>query len=341
MLTTLIVFSLICYSFNYKIKKINTQAKEQNINANALPIIEDNSKYIEEQTKIWIDRREKDLPCYGLLEKDKVIMSDWMTKLNVKSPEIYYYDYHDNFNLEKFKEILNQNPQKLIIKITHLQSNYGIILIKTGHRDQKYIENLYKQILHKFNSCFVCNHDKSIPPTNKQIRMGKKPSYYKLYETVKPGIVIQEFFNSYKVENSKAPIELKISVFGGYIINVQGITIFDNIEGKRYQQVMDFARDVSAKLGSTLVRVDVFVKTKDNPYIPYLNEISLSPNGGLKKNPLLSNNLLNEYKKKVDARQASNMEEIDAFYKDAPKRDIPIEYYLTDADYTIKEKFAF
>lgn len=340
-LIAIISLFLVSYIFNNRIKNINKQAKKQQINLNALPIIENNKKYIEEQTKIWIDRREKDLPCYGLLEKDKVIMADWMTKLNINSPKIYFYDYHDNFNIEKLTEILYQNPQKLIIKITHLQSNYGIILVKEGERDNKYISNLYSEILHKFNSCFVCNHDRSNPPSNKQINQGKKSSYYKLYQTVKPGIIIQEFFNSYDDKKIHQPIELKISVFGGYIINVQGVKMFEQIDGKRYQKVMDFVRDVSEKLGSTLVRVDVFVKAKDNPYIPYLNEISLSPNGGIKRNFLLSSSLLNTYKKEIEKRKPSVMEEIDNFYKDAPKRKIPIEYYFTDGDNTSEQKFKF
>ena len=80
-----------------------------------------------------------------------------------------------------------------------------------------YIDKLYEDITNRFKSCFVCNHDRSDPPTNSEIKRGKKKSYYKLYETVEPGIIIQDFFYTRegKVEQPK---EMKILCLGGNII---------------------------------------------------------------------------------------------------------------------------
>jgi hypothetical protein len=189
--------------------------------------------------------------------------------------------------------------------------------------------------LEKFKTCFVCNHDDSKPPTNAEIKNGKKESYYKLYETIEPGIIIQDFFYSFADERETKPIEFKIMMMGDKIIN--GASVFYS---EKLKNVYAEARRISALLGSGLVRVDFFVKESDDPFIPYLNEISLSPNGGLGRAKFLTTSTINEFKKEIEEYEEVDMPEIDKLIRDCPKRSIPIEKYLTDAE-SVKDKFNF
>ena len=104
--------------------------------------------------------------------------------------------------------------------------------------------------------------------------------------------------------------------------------------------IYDKAREISKLLGAHLIRVDFFVKKEDNPYIPYINEISLSPNGGMKKNWFIKKSLLKEYKEEVKNYQKKDYKYINQLIKNAPYRTNDIIYYLSDAD-SGKEKFAF
>lgn len=344
----LIVFITIIISFtsNYMTKEHNLKKYYQDLNkskyrdtisVNALPLIEDNSKYIELQTKEWIKQREEKGYCYGLLEKDKIIMMKWLEKFKINCPKIYYYDYHTNFTYDKLKNIALNNPEKkLIVKISHLQSSYGIIIMP-AYKEQKnenYLTTIYNKCLEKFKTCFVCNHDKNDAPLSKEIKNNIKTSYYKLYETIEPGVIIQEYFESYKNKSDYKPLELKILVYGDKII---GGVVADNLE--RYELVYQMARDVSKKLGSSLIRVDIFIKETDNPYIPYLNEISLSPNGGFKCK-YLDKDTIRKIKNEVKNYKPIKME-IDELIKSSPKRTIPIERYLSDSEWSNwwKEKY--
>ena len=333
------IYLYIHLNIKYNLQEINKGEDRSYVNINALPLIENDKKYIEEQTKIWIDRREKDEICYGMLEKDKIIMAKWIKHFNIRSPKIHYYSYHSSFKKEHLREIIKKNNDKrLVIKISHLQSNYGIIMVKgeneRGMEFNDYIDKLYEDITNRFKSCFVCNHDRNDPPTNSEIKRGKKKSYYKLYETVEPGIIIQDFFYTREGKVEK-PKEMKILCLGGNIIKYGFVLNID-----RYKKVFEFAKDISAKLGSSLIRVDVFVKESDDPYIPYLNEISLSPNGGLNNTYLLSRGLAKQYKEKIKSSEKIKMDYIDNLCKSAPRRTLPIGYYLSDAD-SWKEKFSF
>ena len=129
-LTVIILICLISF-FTYtskikqKIIEINKENTKPIIYKHSLPLIDDDKKFIEKQTKLWIEKRNKNLPCYGLLEKDKILMVKWMKEFKINSPKIHYYDYYDNFSYGKFLEIVNQHKDKrLVIKISHLQSNY-------------------------------------------------------------------------------------------------------------------------------------------------------------------------------------------------------------------------
>ena len=46
----------------------------QKINKFALPLINDNKRWIEYQTKHWIKNRRAHKECYAVLEKDKIII---------------------------------------------------------------------------------------------------------------------------------------------------------------------------------------------------------------------------------------------------------------------------
>jgi hypothetical protein len=337
--TLLIIFLIVFltfYSINNKYKNININHVRDSINRDSLPIIDNDNKYIELQTKEWIEKRENKEPCFGMLEKDKIIMVKWIEHFQIKGPKIHYYDYYYNFTLAKLKDIIDNNKGKrLVIKISHLQSNYGIIIIEPNINNDEIIK-IYQKCIKLFDSCFVCNHDKNDSPNNKQIKNREKESYYKLYETVEPGIIIQDFFYSNKDKVAK-PEEIKVLVFGDKIININSY-ILTSID--RMKLIFDKAREISALLGAHLIRVDFFVKKEDNPYIPYINEISLSPNGGMKKNWIISSSTLKEYKEEVKNYQKKDYKYINQLIKNAPYRTNDIIYYLSDAD-SGREKFAF
>jgi len=317
---------------------INEREEIETINATTLPLIESTDKYIELQTKEWINQRRDTGYCYGLLEKDKIVMTKWIEKFNIKTPKIYYYNYHKDFIFNHLKKVALDNPdKKFIIKISHLQSNYGIIMVPSYNEEKndKYLLEIYNKCIQKFKTCFVCNHDKDSSPTVKEIKKGLKESHYKLYETIEPGIIIQEFFHS-KENKSNAPLEFKILVYGDKIID--GVK---NTDYQRCEPVYKMAKYISKILGASLIRVDMFVKENDNPYIPYLNEISLSPNGGFKTKHIEKNDLFN-YQTKLKKLKPIDMG-INELLKECPFRTIPVEKYLTDKDWEIwwKEKYRF
>jgi len=341
-----LIYFLLFLTINRKFNNLNEGEVRDSINPISLPIIEDNDKYIELQTNNWIEQRKDKKPCFGMLEKDKILMAKWMTHFNIPSPKINYFDYHYNFTVDVLERIIENNKDKrLIIKISHLQSNYGIIIVEPN---EKNINKIYEKFQKLVKSCFVCNHDKYNPPTQKEITNGEKQSYYKLYETIEPGIIVQDFFYSFGEGKVKKPIEIKILMFADKIINIlfddniisfAGLAIL--IYKERMKKVFVKAREISDLLGAHLIRVDFFVKEEDNPYIPYLNEISLSPNGGMKKNPMISDSLLNTYREEIkfynkDRKYdyVNKLLEIDNY------RTLPIDNYLSDADSSdIKFKF--
>lgn len=339
----LLTYMFLFFSNEKLVKNINKDKIQKHISSSAIPIIENKYSYIEEQTKIWINRRENNQSCYGLLEKDKIVMAKWIKALNIEAPKIHLYKYHTDFTQEDLLEIaLNNKEKNFIIKITHLQSNYGIIMLSStdymGEEERnKYLDNIYQQILERFTTSFVCNHDKNNPPVHKEIYKRKKESYYKLYETIEPGIIIQDFFYSYGDKKIK-PIEFKILCFGGNILNRDLKILFIGQERMKY--VYNFAKEISNKLGSGLIRVDVFVKNTDYPYIPYLNEISLSPNGGFYKSSFINFNIIDKYLKEAKELEVTDNEFVENLLLDVPKRSIPIKKYLTDAE-KCPEKFVF
>lgn len=323
-------------------KKINEQiiVERDQINKYALPVIDNGEKYIELQTKNWIKQRN-DRGCYGLLEKDKILMAKWINHFKINAPKIYFFGYHNQFKKQQLVDIAMAYPEKrFIIKITHLQSNYGIINVPPykDHYNTKYLDDIYNKCLTKFMTCFVCNHDKSDPPRESEIKKGRKDSYYKLYETIEPGIIIQEFFFS-KGQEMKMPIEKKILVLGDKIIG--GADAGKPIEKMKF--VYQEAKRISKLLGSSLVRVDFFVKESDDPYIPYLNEISLSPNGGMKHAGNITSETLLQYKEEVKKYEPNDMPFVDKLIENCPHRTIAIDKYLSDADWGTwwYDKFKF
>jgi hypothetical protein len=320
----------ISYRNNY-IKSINKKVDQnRETNHHSFPLIDNDSKYIELQTKEWIKKRNNHQPCYAMLEKDKIVMTKWMEIFDIQKPTIRYYAYHDKFSYQDLVDVIEKyRGKKLMAKVTHLQSSYGIIVIPTNPSEKK-IRDIYDQIVDKFSSCFVCNHDRNDPPDQKSIKAGKKESYYKLYETIKPGILIQDFFES--VPGGKVPKELKVLVLGDHIL---GVRYYDMLymNPTRYEKVFDEARRISKILGSTLVRVDFFVKESDNPYVPYLNEISLSPNGGMSHATGFSREEIRGIKDNLRNSPRGEYPEIDKLIEECPYRDIPIKKYLTDGDY--------
>jgi len=351
---TIITLCLIIFLVALFISRVSKQYDQINdiepvkeVNKHALPLIEENSKYIELQTKHWIKKREQKEECYAVLEKDKVIMAKWMEHFNIPSPKLYYYDYHDNFTLEKLKNVIMSNKDKrMVIKISHLQSNFGIIIVPPYNekRNEKYIEEIYQDCQKRFRGCFVCNHDRSDPPTNKQIQKGQKESYYKLYQTIKPGLVIEEFYDSGK--GVSEPKEFKVLVLGNKILainkNRNPLILYDILmNSQKYQKVFDLARKVSDCLGSTLVRVDMFVREGEKIYEPSLNEISLSPNSGMGQTWLISKARIEKYKNEIKQAKHGDYPEVDKMIRECPFREMEIEKYYTDADNTYYEKFSF
>ena len=340
-----LIYFLLFYYVNKNFRNLNKEDARDSINPISLPLIEDNNKYIELQTKNWIEQRENKKPCFGMLEKDKILMTKWIINFNILAPKIHYYDYHYNFNLDKLKNIINQQKDKrLIIKVSHLQSNYGIIIVEPNDN----LEKIYEKCKKLLKSCFVCNHDKNDPPGQKEITNGEKQSYYKLYETVEPGIIIQDFFYSYERNKAEKPIEIKVLMFADKIINVffndsilshSGLTIL--FYKKRLKPLFENARKISKLLGAHLIRVDFFVREKDNPYVPYLNEISLSPNGGMKKNKMISDSLLNTYREEIKFyNKDGKYDFINQLLSTDNYRTLPIDTYLSDADsHHVKFKF--
>jgi hypothetical protein len=321
------------------IKSINSEKNtDRTVNEYAFPIVEDDMKYIEYQTKEWIEKRERKKPCYAVLEKDKIVMTKWMEMYDINIPEIYDYCYHDEFSIGKLKSVLEKNRDKyLIIKITHLQSSYGIILVPPNPTEKE-IQDIYQKCQNKFLTSFVCNHDKNDPPSREEIKNGKKSSYYKLYETIKPGIIIQDYFESYNsgYKGKNTPIEIKIIMFGGNILSVNK-NYYSSLrsyylENKRYRLLFEEARRISNLLGSTMIRVDFFVKQKDNPYIPYLNEISLSPNGGMRNAWFYSKDELEDIREEVKHLPRGDYRNLNKLIENCPYRDLPIKEYMTDGE---------
>lgn len=345
LLSIIFIFVIIYFAINRAFENVNRDEVRDNINIVSLPIIEDNNKYIELQTKEWIKKRENKEMTYGMLEKDKILMIKWILHFAIKGPKIHYYDYHTNFDIKKLQEIVDNNKDKrLIIKISHLQSNYGIIKIEPNTEN---VEDIYKRCKQLFMTSFVCNHDNSDPPGNKEITLKQKESYYKLYETIEPGIIIQDFFYSYEEGKVRQPLEYKILLFADKIINIQGPGLLYTIgagiilSNKRMEKVFEQARYISKVLGAHLIRIDFFVKEKDDPYIPYINEISLSPNGGMKKNIFISNSLLNQYREEIKHyNKDGDYEFVNDLLKTDNYRTIPIDKYLSDAD-SAADKFYF
>lgn len=349
-----VIFSILAIlaHLTKSVKKLNNNQKiEREVNELAFPLIKDNRKYIQKQTEEWYRKRSNGEPCYAMLEKDKIIMSKWMEMAGVKGPKIHYYAYHDQFQKEDFHRVIRENGQKpLIIKISHLQSSFGIIKVP-AKPSEKEVDKIYQQILDKFDSSFVCNHDSNDPPTNKQIRQGKKPSYYKLYETIKPGVIIQDYFESYSpygmtingVDSSLGkdiPIEIKVLMFGDKVLKMSGTNIFETFgiagsvfkDKERYKLLVEEAQRISRFLGATLIRVDFFVKQNDNPYVPYLNEISLSPNGGMNRAWGFSNQEINQMKQEIENSPRGDYTQLNKLIQDCPFRDLPIKKYMTDAE---------
>jgi hypothetical protein len=330
--------------FAKEVKQINkNRNKEIVVNEHALPLVDDDNRYIELQTREWIKKRTTGEPCYAVIEKDKIIMMKWIQLFKIKAPKIYFYAYHDQFQLKDFKRIIEENNDKyLIIKISHLQSNYGIIKVKPDLSEDKIIR-IYNKCLEKFKKSFVCNHDRSDPPTNRQIRNGKKESYYRLYETIKPGIIIQEYFESDgpfpdkdKRYGKSTPREFKILLLGDKVLAINNngrnyiMDFYKNSE--RYTLLIKEARKISALLGATLIRIDFFVNNNHHPYVPYLNEISLSPSNGLNTVWFYSKEELENFKNEIRDAKIGEYPELNKMIAECPYRDLPIESYLTDAE---------
>lgn len=340
------ILIFLTYQTSNTYHELNNNGKITTVNKLALPLIEDNSRYIELQTKEWIKKRYNKEPCYAVLEKDKVVMSKWIQHFDIPSPKIHYNEYHDKFDIKVLENlVLAHKNKRFVIKISHLQSNFGIIIVPPYNETKSldYLKDIYSNCQKRFDSCFVCNHDNSDAPTNKEIRDGKKESYYKLYQTIKPGIVIQEFFDS--GNGFSKPYELKILALGNKILAVNRnipIAMHDLAWNKsKYSKVFELVRKISSLLGSSLIRVDIFIRKNDNPYVPYLNEISLSPSTGMNQTWIFGEETLKQYKEDIKVAKHGSYPEIDKMISECPYRDSEIKHYYTDGDETKKDKFSF
>lgn len=340
LLSAYLFIFLIGYLYiNRQYNNVNKYHMRDTINPMSLPLIEDNDKYIELQTKHWIKQRLANKPFFGALEKDKIIMTKWIKAFKIATPTIRYSEYHDNYYKNDLKQLLQTHSDlRLVAKVSHLQNNFGIIIIEpldsiAEDKQAKYIDDIDNKIKNLFTTCFVCNHDKNDPPTQEEIEKGEKTSYYKLYETIKPGLIIQDFFYSFSKASVNKPFEIKVAVFADKIIDVVGFTFLDT---KRLSLVFKEARKISALLGAHLIRTDFFVKYDDNPYVPYLNEISLSPN----RNSYITDKEVNNYRNQIQYYREGKYDYINKLISEVPYRDNEIKKYLSDAD-SRKEKFTF
>ena len=110
-----VIYLLLFITVNKKFNNLNQGEVRDSINPVSLPIIEDNDKYIELQTKNWIEQRESKKPCFGMLEKDKILMAKWITHFNIPSPKIHFFDYYYNFDINKLQKVIESNKDKRLV----------------------------------------------------------------------------------------------------------------------------------------------------------------------------------------------------------------------------------
>ena len=323
---------------------LNKTSNEFKLSKSVLPLLEFDSKFIKNRTNDWISKRKENKICYGLLEKDKILMAKWMQHYKVKSPKIHYYDYHTEFKKQNLIEVIQKNPNKnLIIKITHLQSNFGIIIIekdKLKKDKEKYTNQIYEKCLDRFNSSFVCNGDNGNAPTKQEIKDGLKKTNFKFYETIEPGIIIQDFFYSKKENIISEPIEIKVLMISDKIIRFSSNSLKYypiSLNKKLYFNISKLCNQVANIIKTDLMRVDVFVKGNE----VYLNEISMSPYAGLNRsNILLPKKELKSYIDRVKTSKVIENTYLDELCKSSKVRTIPIKKYMTDKS-SLNEKFKF
>ena len=91
-------------------------------------------------------------------------------------------------------------------------------------------------------------------------------------------------------------------------------------------------------MGATFIRVDFFVKNNEKQYTPYLNEISLSPNGGLRRAFFNSSEDIDRFRKEVSLSKQGEYDELNKLIIECPFREIPIKRYMSDAE-CVSEKY--
>ena len=74
-----------------------------------------------------------------------------------------------------------------------------------------------------------------------------------------------------------------------------------------------------------------------------MNEISLTPNGGMRKNWFISQKNLDAYKQDIVNTSSVENNYLDQLLKECQKRDLPISKYINVENISIikKEKFSF
>ena len=211
--------------------------------------------------------------------------------------------------------------------------SYGIIIINpySKESDTDYLKKIYKKCQDKFKSCFVCNGDDGKAPSSSEIQNGHKKFHYELYETIQPGIIIEDFFYSYDKKSTKKPKEIKILLIGNKIIKAPRHWML-GLRNKKIKKIVDFVRGISEILGSVLIRIDVFIRVNDKIYEPYLNEISLSPSRGLNCLRLITSKQIDNYKNEILQADQGNYPVIDKLIRECPYRNLKIDRYYTDGD---------
>lgn len=344
-----LIFTICILFFKYEKEnflKLNKSKEKYQLSKSVLPLVEFDSKFIKNRTDDWISKRNRNDICYGLLEKDKILMTKWMQHYKVKSPKIHFYAYHNDFSKQDLINVIDKNSNKnLIIKITHLQSNFGIIIIennKLKKNKEDYINSIYETCLDRFNSSFVCNGDNNNAPTTDEIEKGVKQTNFKLYETIEPGIIIQDFFYSYKENVISEPYELKVLMIGDKIIRITNFSIKFYLQPytlnkELYFNISKLCKQVSSIIKTDLLRVDVFIKGKE----VYLNEISMSPYAGLNRvNYFLPKKELESYIKRIKLSDIVENKYLDDLCKSSKTRSLPIKKYMSNKN-SLKEKFKF
>lgn len=288
------------------------------------------SRFIEEQTKIWTRQRASG-PCYAMLEKDKVVMEAWKSASGIPRMATLFCGYMDRFSPRALREACGSRPtERTVLKMTHLQSSNGVRVLRPfAEWTSEYEADVLAYVEHKADSCFVCALDGrwgDSDPSAASVANREDEARYALYETVEPGVLIEEYFDG---GGNGAPEEVRVVVYAGQVVDVRrmalppllGMWSWLGVNLERLRPALIMAMDVAVHIGAGLVAVDFFIpRGGQGPCAPVLNEISLSPYGGVRRTFGAARLRLRALRADVAAASPGHFGGIDALLAGAPRR---------------------